>query len=199
MELNFYFDFDEGTPKAASLAHVIATRIFTAARRVIDLLPGGEIIVSTTVSNEKLYNWLKRTGFSILNRFFTKGRMNRIIKKAFLKNGILNFGWRIVKAGKGKYQSLETGKYSGDNCYQIVMHNTPMSVIEEIATAFCREFRQETVLTHDLGKTPTTTGLRTVTRFECISWISGKFGIFGRRFIYLCKREKVLPRKAKGR
>lgn len=150
MEIKLIYDEKKDKLILASKTDLIASKI--TASYVFDLTPGGEILVATTVTNHELYNWLQRTGYSIFNRFFASGKMDRIITEAMKKNKILQFGWTIEKGLRGKYKSLEDGIASNDYTWKIILNNTPISVIEQIATALCKEFRQESVLIHDLAK-----------------------------------------------
>lgn len=150
MQIKLIYDDTNDKLILASKAERIAANII--ASYVFDLTPGGEIIVATTVTNTELYNWLQRKGYSIFNRFFASGKMDKIITEAMKKNKILQFGWTIEKGLKGKYKSLNDGKTSDDYTWKIILNNTPIPVIEQIATALCKEFRQESVLIHDLEK-----------------------------------------------
>ncbi len=149
MELAFYYDFDDEELKAATLSDAIAARIVFASSgdygRLKNLLKGGEISVSSTVSNTALYNWLQRKGLSIYNKFIKNNwKMKKIIKDAMIKNNKLDFGWTILK-GKGHYTSLTTGDETEDDSTLLILRDTPIEVIESIATGLCKEFHQERV------------------------------------------------------
>lgn len=149
MELDFYYDFDDEELKAATLSDVIAARIVFGSGdygRLKNLLKGGEISVSSTVSNTALYNWLQRKGLSIYNKFIKSNwKMKKIIKDAMIKNKKLKFGWTILK-GKGHYTSLDTGNETEDDSTLLILRDTPIEVIESIATGLCKEFHQESVM-----------------------------------------------------
>ena len=68
------------------------------------------------------------------------------------RNEIFQFGWTIQKGLKGRYVSLFDGEETKDDTVRIILNNTPMYVVEEIATKLCQQFRQENVLIHDLKK-----------------------------------------------
>ena len=53
---------------------------------------------------------------------------------------------------EGKYFSLGDKTPANDDTWKIIMNGTPMEIIEQIATALCKEFHQETVMIHDLEK-----------------------------------------------
>lgn len=150
MDIDFIFDENKGEFVIASKTERIASRII--AKYVFELSPGGEIYVSTSVTNRDLYGWLKRKGLSILNKLRTNKKFEKIILEAMKKNGQVSIGWTIEKGLKGKYFSLGDKTPANDDTWKIIMNGTPMEIIEQIATALCKEFHQETVMIHDLEK-----------------------------------------------
>lgn len=156
-ELTFVYDIEEEKLYEASMSEKIAFKIATeiensSGKYVYSLSPGGEIIFSTKVSNKKIYNWFRRIGFSILNKFLTLNKTQKLIEEKFKQNGLLQFGWTIETGLKGHYQDIETGEETNEPSIKITLNNTPMNVIEEIATELCKFFKQESVLIHDLEK-----------------------------------------------
>ena len=144
MDINFVFDEKRGEFVIASRIERIASRI--VARYVKELSPGGEIYVSTSVTNRDLYSWLSRKGLSILNKYRTNKKFEKIILDTMKKNGQAAIGWTIEKGLKGKYFSLGDKTPANDDTWKIIMNGTPMEIIEQIATALCKEFHQETVI-----------------------------------------------------
>ena len=83
MDIDFIFDENRGEFVIASKTERIASRII--AKYVFELSPGGEIYVSTSVTNRDLYGWLKRKGLSILNKLRTNKKFEKIILEAMKK------------------------------------------------------------------------------------------------------------------
>lgn len=163
MEMTFVYDLDAEQLKIASIEDRIVSRLVAhidsedpkqnTGEYDMELSPGAEITFSTTVSDKDLYNWLQRFGFSLLNRYLEKRETRRILKESFQKHGILKFGWTIIYGIEGGYTDLKNeNNKSIERSNKIILNNTPIEIVEEIATELCVKFKQQSVLIHDLEK-----------------------------------------------
>lgn len=163
MEMTFVYDLDAEQLKIASKEDRIVSRLVAhiasedtkqnTGEYDMELSPGAEITFSTTVSDKDLYNWLQRFGFSLLNRYLEKRETRRILKESFQKHGILKFGWTIIYGIEGGYTDLKNeNNKSIERSNKIILNNTPIEIVEEIATELCVKFKHQSVLIHDLEK-----------------------------------------------
>lgn len=160
--ITFIYDLESEELKMASREDLVFSRLClrlssenneSRGEYVKELSPGAEIFFSTTVSDKKVYGWLQRVGYSLLNRFLEKGKTRKIILDNFGRHGIVEFGWTIVTGMEGGYTDLnDKDSKSIERSNKIILNNTPMEIVEDIATELCRYFRQQSVLIHDLEK-----------------------------------------------
>lgn len=125
---------------------------------------GGIIIFSTEInslelSDIKIYNWFKKIYKSILNKFFSKSRLNSVIDK-FNKSDTKKLGTEDVDDYIGAFSigNFFSGRYIGDNgkvfdesSRSIEINGISSNGLIYLAEEIAREFQQETVLVKDLN------------------------------------------------
>lgn len=125
---------------------------------------GGIIIFSTDINSieinkNNLYNWFKKIGITLINRFLSKSKINSVIKK-FNTTLDKKIGDEIVEDYIGAFSigNFFNGRYIGDN--QKVFDEKSLSLevngistngIIYLAEEIAEEFKQETVLVKDLN------------------------------------------------
>lgn len=126
---------------------------------------GGVIIFSTDVnsvdiSKNKLLNWFMKKGKTIMQRLFSKSKLNKVINK-FNKIENKKLGKDDVDDYIGAFSigNFFSGRYIGDNnkvfdekSLSIEINGISTKGLIYVAEEIAREFNQETVLVKDFNK-----------------------------------------------